>query len=386
MDMIVLGGSGVMGSEIADLLLKYSDANITIASNDQKGLNKVAEQLNNRVNTQVIDINDMDNLIGLIKKFDIVINAIGPFYETCIKILKASMQAKVNFVDINDDYDAIQWELALHEEAKNAGMTAVVGLGASPGFTNILAKYGADKLDKVEDIHVFWSQSTIDPTGSAAIEHWLHIISGEVPMFLNGEWKNVHALSEPQTVNFIKPVGDLELFYTGHPEPVTLPRYIKGVKNVIIKGGLFPPRIMDIWKTFTTLGFGSEKKFIIDDYSIPLRKLAVKLIRSMPHFAPKYFEDLFIDAMKKYKGCAGAVKVEVIGEGDGEKLKYVYDISAKSVKFGTAFPAAIGAIMMSKNEIKQKGVFAPEGALDAAKFLSATKKEIIVYENGKKMK
>jgi saccharopine dehydrogenase-like NADP-dependent oxidoreductase len=382
MEIIVLGGSGIMGSEIVTQLIRISDVDITIAGIDSKALKIFAEKLGERVSTQIVDANNKDDLIKSIKDKDVIINAIGPFYEYGTKILSASIQAGIDYIDINDDYDATQEALNLHFEAEDAGITGIIGLGASPGFTNILAKYGADKLDEVNDIKVFWAESSIDPTGSAAIEHWLHIITGDVPMYKNGEWIDVKGLSEPEKVEFASPIGELDCYYTGHPEPVTLPRYIKDVKNVIIKGALFPPRVMKIWNAFTTVGLGSEKEFFIDDFKIPLRKLTVRLFRAMPYFAPKYFEDLTRDAMKKYKGCAGALKIEVSGIKEGRESKYNYDTIAGSVKFSTALPAALGATMILKNEINKNGVFAPEGVVDTEKFLSKIKTDLKIFENG----
>ncbi|MEX2707184.1 MAG: saccharopine dehydrogenase NADP-binding domain-containing protein [Candidatus Freyrarchaeum guaymaensis] len=381
MNILVLGGAGYMGSEIANQLVKRCDAEITISDIDSKGLNKVATKLGDRVTTRVINVNDLNDLVLLMKSSDIVVSAIGPFYKYGVKIVKACIQAGVNFVDINDDYDATQEVLSLDEEAKKAGVTAVIGLGASPGFTNMLAKYGADKLDKVQDIHIFWSESSVDPTGRAAMEHWFHIIAGEVPMFKDGKWVNVKGLSDPEVIEFHSPIGSLEVYYTGHPEPVTLPRYIKGVKNVTIKGGLYPPSIMRVWKVLTEVGFGSKEDFRIkDDLSMPLRELLVRLLRAMPHFAPEFFNELYTQATEKYQGYAGAIKVEVIGEKQGEKMQYTYDTVSDSVRLGTAIPAALGTIMILRGEVKVDGVLAPEGAIDSKMFISEIKNETKIYE------
>jgi len=55
---------------------------------------------------------------------------------------RAAIRAGVSFVDI-DDYDATEESLKLHEEAQRRGVTAVIGLGATPRITNMLAYHGA---------------------------------------------------------------------------------------------------------------------------------------------------------------------------------------------------------------------------------------------------
>jgi len=385
MNIIILGGCGVMGSEIVNQLISLSDIEITIGDKDERNLQKTLERFGKRISTEIIDVNNEQQLISSLKNYDIVVSTIGPFYKYGKKIVEASIRSGVNCIDINDDYDAIQESLSLHKQAEKNGVTVITGLGASPGITNILAKNGSEKLDNTSEINIFWSESSVDPTGSAALEHWLHIISGEVPMFLNEKWVDVKGLSDPEITTFINPVGELKVYYTGHPEPVTLPKYIKDVKKVTIKGGLFPPKVMKIWKAFRNAGLSSEKTFIYKDLKIPLRELTVKLIRAMPYFAPEYFNELYKEAMDRYEGVAGALKVEVIGERNGNRMKITYDVLTDSVKFGTALPAALGTIMMIEGKINKNGVYAPEGAIDTKSFLTKIEPKIKIKEKEIKM-
>ena len=47
-------------------------------------------------------------------------------------ILKAAIEAHVNIVDIDDDFDATKDSLDLDKSAQKAGITAIIGMGASP--------------------------------------------------------------------------------------------------------------------------------------------------------------------------------------------------------------------------------------------------------------
>lgn len=379
--IIVFGGAGTMGSEVVRQLINRSDAKITVADASTKALNRLATELGNRINIITIDVSDFESLVQLMKNADVAVSTVGPFYKYGSKLVKASIAAGIDFVDIDDDFDATAESLSLDEEAKKAGITAIIGIGASPGVTNIIAKYGANKLESVSEIRLFWAESAIDPTGQAALTHWFHIISGEIPVFKNGKWGNVKGFSEPEIVEFLPPVGKLEVYYTGHPEPVTLPRYIKGVKNVSIKGSLFPPSIMALYRTLLDTGFGSPETFIVTEgVSMPFRELSSRIVRAMPRFAPEYFGKIFQEAVAKYQSCAGAFKIIVTGENEGEKVQYVYDLVADSVSRGTATPAAMAALMLLEGRIQKKGVLAPEGALDVNLFLAEATKEVQIQE------
>jgi saccharopine dehydrogenase (NAD+, L-lysine-forming) len=200
-------------------------------------------------------------------------------------------------------------------------------------------------------------------------------------MFIEGDWVNVKALSGPEFVEFSPPLGKLEVRYTGHPEPVTLPRYIKGVKNVTIKGALFPTRMMELYKTLTEVGFASTESFMVtEQVSVPLRELTTRIVRALGHFNPEYFEAMSEETSKIYQDSPGTTKVEVIGERGGEKVHYVYESTINSVTLGTAIPAAIGALMILDGRVKGTGVLAPEGAFDSGLFISEVTKDMRVHE------
>jgi len=390
--IIVLGGAGFMGSEIVYQLIQRSDAKITIADSNLKKLQqfgqtkhearKIAiDKLKGRIDTASIDVEDHNSLVRLMKTANLIVSTVGPFYKYSSKIIKASIAAGVNLIDLDDDYDATEEAFSFNEQARKAGITAVIGCGSSPGMTNILAKYASNKMDKVDDIRIFWAESGIDPTGPAAVAHWFHITSGDVPMFIDGHKVRVKGLSGPEVVEFSPPIGKLEVRYTGHAEPVTLPRYIKGVKNVTIKGALFPTRMMELYKTLTDVGFASTESFTVTEkLSVPLRELTTRIVRALGHFNPEYFKAMTEEASKIYKDSPGVTRVEVTGEREGEKVHYAYETTIDSVTRGTTIPLAIGVLMMLNGNVKGTGVLAPEAAFDSGLFISEITKDISVQE------
>lgn len=364
--ILVLGGAGTMGSEVIKLLLERSEAKVIVADASAKGLKRVEAEHGNKVETAGVDVNNREAVVKLMKGADIAISTVGPFYKTAVAIIKAAIEARCNMVDIDDDFDATKDALELNEAARKAGITAIIGMGASPGVTNLMARLGASRLDKVDSIRLYWAESAIDPTGPAAMMHWFHITAEKVPAFIDGKWVEVQGFTEPEVIEFMPPVGKLEVVYTGHPEPVTLPRYIKGVKNVSIKGALYPPKMMELYRMLIDTGFGSNQTFTVTEtVSMPFRELAVRILRSMPHFAPGYFKDILEDSLGKYEACAGTFKIVVNGRKGDKDITYIYDLMADNVAHNTALPAVIAALTILDGKVKQTGVLPPEGALDA---------------------
>ena len=94
-----------------------------------------------------------DNIKEVVKGADVVLNVCGPFYKLGPIVLKAVIEAGINYVDVCDDYDATEILLEMDIAAKKAGITALTGMGGSPGIANLLAKFCADvMLDELAHI------------------------------------------------------------------------------------------------------------------------------------------------------------------------------------------------------------------------------------------
>jgi len=390
MRICVLGGAGHIGSGVVRALVKCApDAEVVIADKNLEEAKELVAELGGKVSVQSVDADDSKSLIRVMKDVDVAISAIGPYYVYGVKVLKAAIDAKTNFVDIDDDYDATKACLDLHDEARKAGVTAIIGLGATPGLTNVLAKYGSEKLDKVDEIHTSWAWTAIDPfMGPAIIAHYFHASAGDVPTYRDGRWVEVSALSEQEVVEFPPPLREIEVFHVGHPEPVTIPRYIKGVKVVTNKGTVWPSFMAEATKVFADLGLIGLKEFTIKGVTMPVRDVAVEFVMSIPELTPaKTISALATEADERYGECAlegVGLKVKVKGESRGKTVCCSYGVACRSAIFCTALPAVIGALMIARNEVKERGVFAPEGVIDSKKFLKEIAKDIEILETEEK--
>lgn len=388
MRICVLGGAGHIGSGIVRALVKRAPkAEVVIADKNLEEAKEFVTELGDRISVQSVDGDSHRSLVRAMKDVDVAISAIGPYYVYGVKVLKAAIDAETNFVDIDDDYDATKACLDLHEEARKADTTAIVGLGATPGLTNVLAKYGSEKLDKVDEIHTSWAWTAIDPfMGPAIIAHYFHASAGDVPTYRDGRWVEVSALSEPEVVEFPSPLNEIEVYNVGHPEPVTIPRYIKGVNVVTNKGTVWPSLMAKATKIFADLGLISLKDFTVKGLTMPVRDVAVEFVMSIPDLTPaKTISALATEAEEKYGEYAlegVGLKVKVKGESQRKMTSYSYGVACRSAIVCTALPAALGALMVASGELKERGVFAPEGVIDSKKFLEEIAKDIEILETG----
>jgi saccharopine dehydrogenase (NAD+, L-lysine-forming) len=152
--VVVLGGCGAVGSVAAKTLAARTDFTEVVIGDMNMAKARELAAANSKITVVEVDASDAQS----IKKAgaDVVLNCVGPFYRTVQMVLSAVIESGINYVDICDDVDVTLDILALDETAKRAGVTAVIGMGASPGATNLLAKYLVEtQLEEAETIDIF---------------------------------------------------------------------------------------------------------------------------------------------------------------------------------------------------------------------------------------
>ena len=359
MRAIIIGGVGGMGQGVARDLIKQEKVTKVILADLYPDPERLAPKLRDSEKTTLIkmDVNDHDIMVKSFKEVDVIINCAGPFYKTAVPVAKAAVEAKVNYIDICDDYEGteILFNSDIDKLAKEAGITVLTGMGSDPGTNNILVKWYADKLDSVDEIYLYWVVSIAELAG-AAWDHSLHMTLGKIPQYIDGKLVNVEGGTEPVAEKFLDPLGTCHVRYVGHPQPLTLPKYIKGVKNVIIKGALIPLWVDELIQEQKNTGMLSTEPVDIKGSKIAPYDLTLKL-----------WEETITKERDNGPQSSG-LKVIVKGERDGQKVTYTADMVGRMAP-GTGLPASIASLMMDAGDITIKGVVAPEGCVDPAKFI-----------------
>jgi len=249
----------------------------------------------------------------------------------------------------------------MDEAARQAGITALIGMGASPGLTNLLAKMASeDLLDETDTINIFHTHGGEPFEGEGVIGHRFHCMSIDIPMFLNGEIQYVKYFEEDgialrQTFDFPLIGDNIPLYPYPHPEQLTLPRYLN-VKNVTNKGSVLPIEYYTLTSEVCRLGLASRESLDVDGRSVVPYDFAVAFIKRERERLLK--ESGFGDQR-------GAMSIVVSGLKNGEALEYRLHTfsSSQALGEGTGIPAAAGAIMFQKGMVKGKGVLPPEGCI-----------------------
>lgn len=356
MKIVILGAAANMAQPAIKYLIKQEVAKqIVLTDLDLKKVEQIAEQLGSNVIAKKLDVNDETELENTIEDANLLMNFIGPYFRFGIKALKAAINCNVNYLDLCDDFDVTEEALKLDNLAKEKGLTAITGMGASPGMTNVLARLGADALDQAEEINTYWIVGDAEPSGFGALIHMFHIMEGKVPTFMDGKQKLIRSFQNDtgEKIDFGGPVGTVKLYHVGHPEPVTLPRVIPGLKKVTNLGALLPEFQNPMFKTLVDLGFTSEEPILFQNKPVAPIEFLLALFHHKQEKTKKHSE-------KKHKSVSAA-RIEVIGKKEGQTASYTFTKSAfDSMDNGTSIPAGVVASLLLKGKIDLKGVIPPE--------------------------
>lgn len=356
MKVLVLGGAGGMGrAAVLELARRSEVTSIVVADINQAAAEKMAsEAAPASVEGRRLDVNEHEVMVTAMRDADIVVSAVGPYYRLGLPVARAAIEAGRNYVDICDDYDATADILGLDSQAKMAGVTLLVGMGASPGITNLLALKGAREMDRAEVVKTAWvvSAAEIDlaagppPELDAATIHMLYACMGFVPTFRDNRWVRIPAFEIGEMIEF-PGLGLYQVFHLGHPEPITLPQFIPGLREASNLGGLNPPPLND-----------------------EIRQLA-RGHRKPLHPAPGAPPD------REYPP-AGGLTVIVEGESGGRRVRRAYGMREaggegvmghqEGMAQATGVPLAIGALLLGSGSIHDRGVLPPEACVDPDEF------------------
>jgi saccharopine dehydrogenase (NAD+, L-lysine-forming) len=368
--VVVLGGCGAVGSVSVKALVKDSTFDqVVIGDIDVDRMQKLAATIGSpKVSVVKVNALDIESVKQAIKGSDVVLNCVGPFYNTVMPIVRAVVDSGINYVDICDDFDVTLELLNMHEEVKKAGITVLLGMGSSPGATNLLAKLAHDMLlEETDSIDIFHAHGGEPWEGEGVIGHRFHCMSVPIPMYLDGalSWVKFFepgGIALRQKFSFPVIEEELMLYPYPHPEQITLPNYLK-VRQVTNKGTVIPKEYYDLTSNMLELGLGSTEPLTVKGQQvIPYDFAVAYIIRERERILKE----------QNFGAQRGCCTVVAKGKNHGEYREYRFHMASLSQALGegTGIPAALGAILMMQGKITAKGVLPPEGCVNPMDFIS----------------
>ncbi|KAA1427800.1 saccharopine dehydrogenase family protein [Nocardioides antri] len=355
--VIAVGGAGSMGRWAVRTIARLGTASVlTVADIDLDRAERVVASVGGPTRALRLDATDPEQLRAAFAEHDVVVNTMGPFATFVRPVLQAALDSDCHYLDINDDWQPTIEAFDFDADARRRGLHVVVGLGGSPGVTNLCAAHAADRLDVVHELHTGWKLSgatIVDepgfpaPAASAAVEHWLHQCAQPIRAWVDGAPGSVEPVEQ---VDLCFPgLGVVTAYTMGHPEPITLPKAYPGLRSSLnLQSG--PAWLFDYLREVSARFAAGE---------IDLRTGAALLADPPAPADP---------------GARSTLPIEwalAVGEKDGEPCRVaVYPRHFHPAKMGgnTGIPLAVGVELLRRGALRDTGVHAPETVMDPREF------------------
>ena len=221
--VLVIGGTGIAGQFITDYLLHYHDiCELFIAS---RGIHKISEK---KVKFIKMDIHDTQNIESVIKQFDIIILALGPFSCVGTDIYTICLRNHVICVDINDDYGHSGRVLEIkNENITNFRGTIFTGMGLCPGLTTFMLEYAAEQLKKTvleAELRIYFGAGVV--SGTASIINMFEGFKDDLMLLSEREIRRIKPTKyhSDRTFTFDRFHSNMPLIFFSSPEIRTIQR------------------------------------------------------------------------------------------------------------------------------------------------------------------
>jgi len=371
----ILGGAGEMGRTAVAIVSQFKQIGELIIGdfNEEKAkyvVSQNVESAQTSLRAQFVDVTDREQLYSFLSDVTIVLNTVGPFYKFGVDVLTAAIESGCHYVDICDDWEPTIEMMDLDQDAQLNDVLAIIGMGASPGISNLLARLVYEELETVEDLFTVWpvdagergdaiEEAVKENEGtSGAIIHWMQQISGEIDLIENG--KQV-SRAPMQAIELQYPaLGSGSGYTVGHPEPLTL------AKSMEISGNSASLMLMQSATAAFISNLGKEinsGKTSIENAALqvgspsPIRKLKAAL------------------SQIQYPKANNLPPFFALGKGTIDKEQFVVAAritsSPPAMDSATAWPLAIALKQILENQIHDVGVHAPETIINQEHFFNA---------------
>ncbi|MEU1208366.1 saccharopine dehydrogenase NADP-binding domain-containing protein [Nocardia sp. NPDC005825] len=282
-------------------------------------------------------LSDGSRLDELLRETEIVANFAGPYYRTGTVVLDAAIANGTDYFDICDDSDVTLPMLERRRAAADAGITAVVGMGSSPGTSNILIRAAVDHLGPVDKVDISWTVDVADCTDAATrhIFHCFNVVDPDGTMHPVPTWEDL----DSREVTFPGTVGTQTVVRLAHPEPITVPLALP-VAEATNYGAITPIEAMRVsWALAFSVDAHREPA------NAPRMDDAIKVLAA------------YRDTRPDRTRIGSGLQIDVHTDGNG--LRFTSGATT-TMEEATGVPAAAGLVLLAEGLIDRTGVLTPE--------------------------
>jgi lysine 6-dehydrogenase len=223
----ILGAGGTIGPAIVRDLSESDEVETLLALDldGERAAAVAAAHGGDKTRAAAVDAGDAIALAAALEDADVLVNAAS--YRINLAAMDAALASGCHYVDLGGLYRVTAKQLERDADFAAADRLAVLGAGAGPGKTNVMAMLGARELEDVVEVRCASAGLDEDPPSDQSFPYALATLVDEVtvpPMVVrDGEAIAIDPLSDGGEIDFPDPIGHRTSIRTLHSEVLTLP-------------------------------------------------------------------------------------------------------------------------------------------------------------------
>lgn len=344
--VLVIGGRGRIGRSAATDILTYTSAQVTITGRNADS----PPEINNKSNCtfQSLLLEDKVAVESAIAHHDLIIHCAGPFRSRNHHVLTSCIAQGKPYIDVADSPDYVNQALKYREQAKTAGVTAIISTGIFPGISGSMVRQGIEQLDTAESVHLSYLVAGSGGAGVTVMRTTFIELQTPFMSKINGRWRPIEPYSQREVLNFPR-YGKGGVYWFNTVEALTVADTFPELKTIVTKFGSVP----DYYNRMTWLMARLPKSILKNK----------ALVESVSQISYKMTQ-----VTDPKTGVGIAMRMKIDGQKDGKSASYLATFEHEDTAFCAGCGTGSIAQLILSGKLNKPGVWPVEQALSTTLF------------------
>lgn len=247
MKIMIIGGYGVFGGRLAELLSDLESVELLICGRNLARATEFCDTYKGRAQVKPLQLDrkDIDNALKA-ECPDIVVDASGPFQDYgggCYDLVKACIAAKINYLDFADAADFVFGISQFDDDAITAGVFVMSGVSSFPVLTAAVLREMAKTMD-ITSVAGGIAPSPYAGIGLNVMRAVIGYAGGPVKLHRNGAQTLVPGLTESMRFSIAVPgrlpLKNIRFSLVDVPDLQVIPPEYSTLKDIWMGAGPVP--------------------------------------------------------------------------------------------------------------------------------------------------
>lgn len=247
MKILILGGYGVFGGRLAELLSDLAPVEMLISGRNLERASAFCDAYQGQATVRPLLLDRADiELAILAEKPQIVVDASGPFQdygESGYHVVQACIKARIHYLDFADAADFVFGISAFDAQAKQAGIFAISGVSSFPVLTAAVLRKMAEGMD-VRSVAGGIAPSPFAGIGLNVMRAVIGYAGGPVKLLRDGKQTTAIGLAESMRYTVVvpgkMPLKNIRFSLVDVPDLQVIPPEHEGMQDIWMGAGPVP--------------------------------------------------------------------------------------------------------------------------------------------------